>query len=412
MDSYDELIYVLWYHKMFGAAKKGKKLLAFYGGDYEKLYETVINGQDKSGITDSMPMKKFKDYSPFDAYDEICECREEYGWDVISCDSPYYPKDLKEIDTYPHILFCDGNKEILARAVKFAIVGSREAHPDAEVITRNAAYNLAKTGAVIVSGAAMGIDSSAHLGAIESGGETIGVLGCGLGSDYMNRTGNFYDKVKENGVYVTEMFPFQNASRYSFPERNRLISGMSKAVLVACAAEKSGSLITAQNARKQQRRVYAFSPDICFSTGCKMLIDDGAYVFYNAGDMAYPFRDCYEEGSFDDTYCNKPTNNISATDREDMAIPKKRAEKTSVKTSRKTEEKTVFPEKEEKKELPCTLSEEAVTVYGLLGDEPVIIDQLAVMTGLRINQILIAVSELETEMLIKTLPGSRVEKIR
>lgn len=408
----DELSYIIWYHRMFGSTKKGQKLLAFYDGDYIKLYEAVINECDESGITDGMPRKKFKDYSPIDAYKELGTC-EVYGWDVISCKSPYYPKDLLDTDTYPHILFCDGNKEILSRAVKFAVVGSREAHPDAEIITRNAAYNLAKTGAVIVSGAALGIDSCAHLGAVESGGETIGVLGCGLGSEYMKRIGSFYERVKENGVYVTEMFPFQNASKYSFPERNRLISGMSKAVLVACAAEKSGSLITAECARKQKRRVYAFSPDICFSTGGKKLIEDGAFVFYNAGDIAYPFKEYYEEGRFDDTYCNKPVNNISSEKKEDMAIPKKAAAKTSPKTPKKKEEKTAEAESKVKevKELPDTLSDEAVMIYGLLGDEPVIIDSLVEKTGLRINGVLIAVSELETEMLIKTLPGSRVEKI-
>ncbi len=408
----DELAYIVWFHKMFGSTKRGVKLLSFYGGDYERFYEAVINGEDKTGITEKMPEKKFRDYSPVDADKELGIC-EMYGWEVISCKSPLYPKELAETDSYPHILFCDGNTEILSRAVKFAVVGSREAHPDAEVITRNAAYNLAKTGAVIVSGAAMGIDSCAHLGAIEGGGETIGVLGCGLGSEYMDKIGSFYEKVKENGVYVTEMFPFQNASRYSFPERNRLISGMSKAVLVACAAENSGSLITAETAKKQHRRVYAFAPEICFSTGGKKLIDEGAYVFYNAGDIAYPFRDFYESGKFNDSYCNNPVNNISSKDKEDMAIPKKAPVKKSGEKN-KTEEKINKKTEVEAckvRELPDTLSSAALTVYRALGASPEILDHLVIKTGLKITDVLIAVSELETELLIKSLPGSRIEKI-
>lgn len=411
MSSFEELVYVLWYHRIFGSAKRGKKLLAFYKNDYEELYNALINDNDRSGTADEKDMRKIREFSPFDAYDMICMCREEYGWDVISCDSPYYPSELKEIGNYPHILFCDGKKEALTRAVKFAVVGSRDAHPDAEVITRNAAYNLTKTGALIVSGAAMGIDSSAHLGAIEAGGETIAVLGCGLGSDYMKRMGDFYDRIRENGVFVTEMFPFENATRYSFPERNRIISGMSKAVLVACAAEKSGSLITAETAKKQGRRVYAFAPDICYSSGCKKLIDEDAYVFYNAGDMAYPFKDHYEEGAFSDIYCNKPVNKVSAGDRENMALPKK-AERAPKKTA--AEKKTQTEKSasaEEKKVLPEDLSDGAVTIYELLDYEPVVTDSLASKTGLPINQILMAVCELETELLIKTLPGGRIQKL-
>lgn len=400
-----EIDYMIWYHKMFGSSKKGRKALDFYGSYYD-LYKAIIEERDESGATVGMPIKKFKDYSPIDANKDIgtCEC---YGWEVIPCNSPYYPKELLETENYPHILFCDGNKEILTRTVKFAIVGSRVAKSEAEVIARNAAFNLAKTGAVIVSGAALGIDSCAHLGAIEAGGETVGVLGCGLGSSYMDRIGSFYDEVKKSGVYITEMFPFENPTRYTFPQRNRLISGMSKAVLVTCAAEKSGSLITADAAKKQNRRVYAIAPEICFSPGCEELLDKGAYTFYNAGDMAYPFKEFYSK--FDDTYCNKPIAIKSGeVQYKDMAIPKK--------TERKTVKTVGKPKTEEKKEekiitVPETLSENAKKIYSLLGTEPVLIDSLVNETGLRINHVLIALSELETEGLIKSIAGSRIEKL-
>lgn len=409
---YDEIAYIIWYHKMFGSTKRGKKLLEYYGGDYFELYTAVINGCDKSGITDKMPMKKFQDYSPLDASEEVYFCKDCY-WDIISCKSPYYPKELLETDSYPHILFCDGNLDVLTRRVKFAVVGSREAHEDAQIMTRNAAYNLTKTGAVIVSGGAFGIDSCAHLGAVEADGETICVLGGGFASSAMKRLGDFYAKVRKKGVFISEYFPETEPTRYTFPERNRLISGMSKAVLVACAAENSGSLITADCAKKQNRRVYAFSPDICYSTGCKKLIDEGAYVFYNAGDIAYPFRDLYDEGVFDDTFCNTPVNNISAVSGEDMAIPKKKTKKSASKTENKTEKKAEHQEKKKLSpdELPDYLSEEAVKIYSLLENGPVIIDHLVAQTGFRINEVLIAVSELEMEALVKCLPGNRIEII-
>ena len=409
--AYDEIAYIIWYHKMFGATKRGKKLLEYYGDDYQALYSAVINERDKSGITDKMPIKKFQSYSLLDAREEVYYCKDCY-WEIISCRSPYYPKELLETDSYPHILFCDGNLDVLTRSVKFAVVGSREAHEDAQIMTRNAAYNLAKTGAVIVSGGAFGIDSFAHLGAVEAEGETICVLGGGFASSAMRRLGDFYAMLRKKGVFISEYFPETEPTKYTFPERNRLISGMSKAVLVACASEKSGSLITAEMAKKQKRRVYAFAPDICCSSGCKKLIDEGSYVFYNAGDMAYPFRDFYDEGVFDDTYCNNPVNNISAVSKEDMAIiPKKAVKKSSAKTAAKAERASDEEIQSAPRELPEYLSADARLVYDAMGNEPVIIDHLVAKTGLRINNVLIAVSELEMEMLVKCLPGNRAEKL-
>lgn len=414
-----ELSYTVWYHRMFGKSKKAKKALGFYGS-YKALYEAVTSDNDTTGLTDSAKPGKFTSFSIFDAELVIDECKEN-GWDIITADSEFYPKLLLEIDDFPHILFCQGKKEVLKNSMAVAVVGSREAAPGAEVITHNAAYNLAKTGAVIVSGAALGVDSAAHLGAIDAGGATVGVLGCGLGSSYMDRIGDFYDSVRRDGCYITEMFPHTNASRFSFPERNRLISGMSRAVLVACAAENSGSLITAGLARKQKRRVYAMAPEICYSSGCKSLLSDGAYSFYNAGDIAYPFKEFYDEGTFNDAYCNKSVsaaaNHIK---HEDMALPKKQQRKTATqKTVARAEKKEPVVKTEapaEKKEAPkntvglSELSENARKIYGLFGDEAVSVNSLVDLSGLKINQVLVAVGELTFRKLIKQLPGSRIQK--
>ena len=408
--------YIVWFHKVFGTSLKAHKAFEYYGS-CEKLYKAVMSGNDESGLTAEMPRSKYDSFSILDAEKIIALC-EENGWDIIPCNSEFYPNELKDIGNYPLMLFAHGKKEVLTRPVKIAVVGSREAEDKAEKTAYNAAFNLSKTGAVIVSGAALGIDSCAHLGAIDSKGETIGILGCGLGSSYMDRIGEFYDKVLTNGVYITEMFPYENASRYSFPERNRLISGISRAVLVACAAEKSGSLITAEKAKKQNRRVYAVAPEICCSKGCEQLLANGAYYFYNAGDIAYPLREYFPKDSFNEYYCNRPVN-ASGNDvkYEDMAIPKKKtaksppSEKTVKKKSVSSDKEKNIPSSQTEKVLPDNLSDNAGKIYSLLGDVPLQRDSLVGLTGLRIPQVLSALSELETAGLIKSVPGGRIEKV-
>lgn len=416
------LSYYVWYHKLFGKTLKGKKALSFYGS-YKAFYEAITSGNDETGILRSAPLGKYTSFSLVDAEKVIDTC-EKNGWEIITSDSEFYPSELLEISDYPHILFVDGKKEVLTRNVKFAIVGSREAKPEAEIIAHNAAYNLASTGAVIVSGAAVGIDSAAHLGAVRSGGETIGVLGCGLGNEYMKRISAFYDEMKQSGVYITELFPFEHSTRASFPDRNRIISGLSRGVLVACAAEGSGSLNTASHAKKQKRSIFVPAPEVCFSEGCNSLLSDGAYVLYNAGDMAYPNMKFYKEGSFNPVYCNKPIS-IGANDTkyEDMALPKRGKSSSDVKSSvnsaekasvNKSADKRSTPpavKKEDKKnEFMSLLSENALKIYDIIDEKTIHPDELVNLTSMNAVSVQIAISELETFGFIKCLPGGYVCK--
>ncbi|MBQ6898361.1 MAG: DNA-processing protein DprA [Clostridia bacterium] len=415
-----ELLYVLWYHRCFGKTQKGRKALSHYGG-YKELYEAVYNGSEETGLLKNTSADKFRSFSIVDAEKVLWTC-EDNGWQAISCTSPLYPARLLEISDYPHVIFADGDVSCLANPVAFAIVGSREATEKAEVIAGNAAYNLSKTGAVIVSGAAFGIDSAAHRGAINAGGKTIGVLGCGLGDSYMDRIGSFYDEIKNNGVYITELFPFESVTRGSFPDRNRIISGLSRAVLVACAAEGSGSLNTAAHAKKQQRRIYVPAPEICYSAGCEQLLEEGAYIFYNAGDIAYPFRECYSEGTFNDNYCNKPVSVArGALKYDDMALPKKNKKKRVAPVTKETKlpadnflQETKIRDKKEEKQTDApypALNGTAKEVYELLADGALGTDDIVKMLGTDIVSVQLALFELEAEQLVRTIPGGLLQRI-
>ena len=412
---YKRIHYVMWYQGLFGSSKKAKKALEYYGG-FEELYEVVTKDEDTEGLLRGFTKQRLFSFSLFDAFDAI-ETARDLGGDAFTFESPLYPRKLLEISDYPLVLFYQGDKEVLRDNVNVAMVGSRKAPDEALALSYSAAYNLAKTGAVIVSGAALGVDTAAHKGAIAAGGATVGVLGCGIGNEYMNRLGSFYKEVCRNGVYITEMLPGEAPSKFTFPERNRLISGMSDAVLVTYAGEKSGSLITASTAKKQKRRVYAMSEKLFLSDGCKKLISEGAYIFNNAGDIAYPLREEFGRG-FNEMYCNRPVESENVnSEAYSLTKEEKKQEEVSlstepaVKTAPK--KKTAPPVTEEKtvKEVPDFVSEDAKKIYAVLLDGRTDVNNLVDITGLPVRAVLTAVSELEIFGLIRNLPGAVVEAI-
>ncbi len=406
----------MWYQGLFGNNKKAKKALEHYGS-FERLYEVVTKDEDADGLLRSFTRERLSSFSLFDAFDAI-ETARDLGGDAITFESPLYPRRLLEIDDNPLVLFYQGDKEVLRDSVNVAMVGSRNAPDEALALSYSAAYNLSKAGAVIVSGAALGVDTAAHKGAIAAGGATVGVLGCGLGSEYMNRLGEFYKEVCRNGVYITEMLPGEAPSKFTFPERNRIISGMSDAVLVTYAGEKSGSLITAGAAKKQNRRVYAMSERLFPSDGCKKLIAEGSYIFNNAGDIAYHLRNELG-GRFNEGYCNRPVESDNVS-KEAYTLGK--TEKTLKKEIHVTAEppvkntakkKSAPPEKEEKtvKEVPDCISGDAKKIYSVLLNGKTDVNSLVDITGLPVRAVLTAVTELEIFGLIRNLPGAVVEAI-
>ena len=245
----------------------------------------------------------------------------------------------------------------------------------------------------------------------------IANYGCGLGNEYMDRLGDFYKEVCRNGVYITEMLPGEAPSRFTFPERNRLISGMSEAVLVTYAGEKSGSLITAATAKKQKRRVYAMSERLFSSDGCKKLISEGAYIFNNAGDIAYPLREEFGR-SFNEMYCNRPVEADNIT-RESYILPKEEKNQEEPPVITDNAVKNTAPRKaapapaEEKtvKEVPDFVSEDAKKIYTVLLEGRTDVNSLVDITGLPVRAVLTAVAELEIFGLIRNLPGAVVEAI-
>jgi len=207
----------------------------------------------------------------------------------ISIESEYYPEQLKEIYDAPLKLYVLGNKELLNQ-IGIAIVGTRKASEYGKKVALQFSRALSEIGFNIISGLALGIDSCAHLGTLQQGslGKTIAVLGSGLDEIYPKQNVELARQILKNGGCVVSEYPIgTKPEKLNFPQRNRIISGLSKGVLVVEAGEKSGSLITADFALEQGREVFAVPGNICNSTsnGTNDLIKQGAKLVTNIKDI-------------------------------------------------------------------------------------------------------------------------------
>jgi DNA processing protein len=202
-----------------------------------------------------------------------------------------YPALLREICDPPIVLWCRGESGCLARPA-VAVVGSRRATPAGLSIARALGRGLAEAGLLVVSGLARGVDGAAHEGALEAGGPTAAVLGCGADVLYPPEHGRLAQRIRESGLITTEFPPGMPPLPHHFPLRNRIISGLCRAVVVIEASHRSGSLITARSALEQGRDVLAVPGNVASgrSSGCHALIKDGAALVETVEDVLNELR--------------------------------------------------------------------------------------------------------------------------
>lgn len=196
---------------------------------------------------------------------------------ILTWDCPFYPPLLKEIHAAPFVLFVKGSLAALNRP-QLGMVGSRKPSPQGKENAQHFAFALSQAGLVVTSGLALGIDAACHEGALMAGGATIAVLGNGLDEIYPRSHQRLAERIVDNGALVSE-FPLGAPPMPAhFPRRNRIISGLSKGVLVVEAAIKSGSLVTANYALEQGREIFALPGSIHnpMAKGCNHLIRQGA----------------------------------------------------------------------------------------------------------------------------------------
>ncbi|MDG5788202.1 DNA-processing protein DprA [Evansella sp. AB-P1] len=198
-----------------------------------------------------------------------------------------YPKSLKSIYDPPWIIYFQGNKSLLYNHMSLSVVGTR--HPSKYIYEelQKILIPVIKKDVSIVSGLALGIDRMAHELTLNNNGKTIAVLGFGLDWVYPAAHSSLFQRMKEKNLIITEYPPYLRPQKWHFPERNRIISGLSSATFVVEAKDKSGSLITADLALQQGRDVFALPGRISNveSQGTNKLIQDGAKIILSENDI-------------------------------------------------------------------------------------------------------------------------------
>ena len=300
-------------------------------------------------------------------------------------------------------MYLRGDESVLKNELSISVVGARDASDYGCAVAKALASALATKGFTIVSGGARGIDSEAHFGALEEGGKTVCVMGCGLNANYLAEMNPMREKIAENGVVISEYPPKSPASRTTFPVRNRIISALTLGTIVVEAGERSGSLITARLALEQGKDVFAVPGDLVHSSflGTNRLIRDGAIPVFSPNDILEEYYSEYYDKIVDKT--RFPDDEIIRRAQKYLLKPKQEsAEKISANVNENKEKREAV-----KREVPDYLTEEAKKIYAVLTNEPTHVDLLSEQSGLTVAQTLSALTELEVYSLVTALSGRR-----
>lgn len=388
--------YWIWLQRTLGAHKKISDYLLYYG-DPRNIYEAGREKLLKSGIIDRKIIDALAEYSPSQSYSIMKRC-EDNGWKIITYDDECYPPLLKKINDSPVVLYVNGDETVLKSQFCVGIVGARKASEYGIKAAKDISSTLVQAGAVIVSGGAMGIDSASHEAAIESGGKTVAFLGCGLGYNYLEENETLRKRIAENGAVVSEYFPFEAPTRLSFPVRNRLISGMCRGTIVVEAKIRSGSIGTANHAKRQGRPVFAVPGemfDLNFE-GTNYLISNGALPLFNVSDIVNYYKDLImneNDGEMPEIKYSRPSERPVKT----VSEKRERKEKPQVKN-------TVLPQKVQ---LPESATENAVRLYGIITENAKTADEYVEETGMSVQDMFAAITELEIYGVVTMYSGNR-----
>ena len=212
------------------------------------------------------------------------------GLRLVCIEDDIYPDSLRHINDAPTCLFYKGDLGLAAKDT-VSIVGGRKCTEQGKALAKKIARTLAENDYTVISGMAAGIDTAAHEGAIKAG-NTVAILGCGLEICYPASNRNLFKIIEDRGCLISEYFWDEKPLKHHFPYRNRIISGISSAMIVIEAGQKSGAIITANLALEQGREVLAVpgNPGDQYSKGCNRLIKDGAFLLDDVDELSYFFN--------------------------------------------------------------------------------------------------------------------------
>jgi DNA processing protein len=366
---HDELVDTLRLAFVSGVGPRTRRaLLERFGTPRAVLAAAPSELREVDGVGPTLSRRIADAAREIDVEGEIELCR-QHAVTILTEAQPDYPRLLREIHDPPGVLFVRGQLKPQDN-LAIAIVGTRHATQYGLQQAQRLAASLARAGLTIISGLARGIDAAAHRGALEADGRTLAILGSGVLNIYPPEHQRLADEVVARGALVSESVPRAEPLAGTFPQRNRIISGMSLGVIVVEAGFQSGALITARLAMEQGREVFAVPGRVDSRTahGCHRLIRDGAKLVESADDVLE------ELGPL-----------VEATPRADG-------------------QRTHHPAE-------LLLNELEQQVLAAFSHEPKSIDEVLAETGLPVPQVLSTLSVLEMRHLIRRLSGTTVVRL-
>ncbi len=385
----DLRLYYLALRNIPGVGLRTASLLISEFGSVKEIFDKDVSEIKTVGkIKNQNFEKQFNRRILFQRAEKELDTLIKKGYGVITYEDFYYPSNLKNIPDPPVLLYYKGNIEDDINTI--AVVGTRRPTPDGEELAYNISYDLSSYDVVIVSGLAKGIDSNAHRGCVDNKKRTIAVLGSGIDVIYPRDNKKLYQNIVENdGLIITEYPLGAKPERYHFPQRNRIIAGISLGVVVVQSPEDSGSLITAKLGNDYGRTIFAFpgKPGSKMYKGSNNLLKQGAVLIESAEDVL-------EQLKYELSVERKNINNIIKEREEKMNISKNfEIEQKTSPTSKK-----ILIDNDEPKLIMNDLTEEEKKVFRYLNpNEKKHIDQLCIESQLDIS----STTRILTSLIIK-----------
>lgn len=379
-------LYYIWLTQGIGYCTTKVKYIYGLYPDIELLYKGSEQELRLCGIFTENEISKLSKAKLSDAENIIKKCQ-ELGYKVYDISMPEYPQRLREIPDAPAVIYIKGELPDFENADTVSIVGTRRATVYGIRTSLSLGANLSKTGFVVVSGGALGIDCAAHRGVLQEKGTAVCVLGCGIDYDYLLENKELRNVIALTGALVSEYPPGTAAASHNFPQRNRIISALSDGVIVVEAPKKSGSMITVDFALKQGKDVFAVmgNVDSPYSAGSNQLIKEGAVPITCWQDVAEFYRGVIDYNTADE----------AQTEHKVKTIPSKNKDITAHSENKPVPVHKNVPD----------LSEDERKIYLTITDTPVHIDVIAENTGLPSYVVTRAVSSLELKDLIVNTSG-------
>ena len=390
----ESIVYWVWLHNALNYRGNNVKALLGYFKDARSIYCADDEEIDKCSDITPSEKERLCSRSLSDAQKIVRRCKGINCRILPICDEKY-PDKLRKIDDPPAVIFVKGDISHIDEPCA-AIVGTRNPSLSGKTMAYNCAAELSKNGIHIISGCADGIDTQAHKGALQTGFDTYAVLGGGVNHKYLKKNQLLRTEISKHGALISEYPPDIEPTEYTFPLRNRIISGISLGIFVAEAPLHSGALITAESAIEQERDVFCLPPHDIFDRnfeGVVKYLRDGAFPVFSHLDIIYE-------------YCTNFSHKLSPVKPSDeYSTPRGTDTHVSEPAPKKNGNTHVKKEVRPRADL-SGLPENQRIIADLLEERDHHIDELCERSGIDMPDLLTELTEMEVSGLAVSLPGN------